>query len=680
MSDISIPGVPGASRFDTDKMIEELMAVERVTLDRMEEKLESIQNQKKAWQSVNRRLNLLRDSAKSLFGFENPFNERIASSSQSDVLTAIATREATESTNSMEVKSVATRDRFLSKSFQKNYQVKSGAYGFAVGDREIRFAFKGGDLADFAETIRERSNGLLNAQVVNDTTDTKVILIESTKTGSSNTLQFLDDAADFALDAAILKRSDDASRTLTLNRSSVRRLDTPISEDILRFESDTIRFLPESSASIPISPTIVAKENLMLEIEVTITNIPYEFTESEPPPGPTAPAPGKISFQGIEVENVGSRMAVPLWDPPQPPEKRDDLRVFFAQAPDGSPNEAIPLPPLKDVEGSQTIQVPLKDYLDSLSAIQVKNNNTHREISVEGVRIYDPESRGDFVPVSPVETANDAVLYFEGIEIKRSTNDIDDLIPGVTLTLLKPSEGKITLDVEPDREAIKETIIEFVGYYDRLLAEVNILTGTSEDIVTEITYFTDNEREDAQEILGALQGDITLMQLKSRVQTILMNPYPTSLGRDLTLLDQMGISTNASRSGSAGLDRGRLRGYLEINEDKLDKTLETEIAAVKELFGRDTDRDLIVDNGAAYTLDAYIRPYVETGGLISNRLNTIDNQYRSTSTRIETEQEKIAKKERDYRRQFGVMEGALNSLERSSEQIDNFNRNAQREN
>jgi flagellar capping protein FliD len=66
---------------------------------------------------------------------------------------------------------------------------------------------------------------------------------------------------------------------------------------------------------------------------------------------------------------------------------------------------------------------------------------------------------------------------------------------------------------------------------------------------------------------------------------------------------------------------------------------------------------------------------VETGGLIGTRIDTIDGRIARTSSRIETEQEKLDSKEQEYRREFARMEASLNALEQSSQQIDNFNKN-----
>lgn len=671
MSDISIPGVPGTSRFNTDKMIEELMEVERAGLDRMENELETYESEKDAWQLLNRNVSRVRDSSRVLYSFENPFNERVSVSSDESILTATATREAAFEDAEITVRSLAGRDRFLSRPLDEDFEVDAGTYTFRVGDKDVSFNFRGGDLQDLADTINRRSKDLIAARVVRNSATSQVLLIESQKPGSANKLTFEDDALTFAASAGILKPSDSATRTFAMDNVTFRRLDTPLSEEIIRFESGKTIFPPGGEAVLQVSPQVQARENLKLEIQYEVEVLPYDYTPPTPPEGPSVPDASGITYEGIQVYSEPSRVLVPEWAPPEPPEKSDSFNVFTIKG----AGKAFPLPPISDAGGVQTIEVDIVDYLEAVDGIEIRNENTHRQITINSVRIFDPESRGDFTPMNPVETASDATILFEGIEITRDTNNIDDLLPGIVLNLQKASEDPVNLTIEPDKEAVKNAIIEFVGLYDELISELNILGGRSEEIIDEISYLSDNEREAAYERLGLLQGDITVMQMKSRLQTILMNPYDTSLGRELTLLDQIGISTNAVGSRSGAVSRSRLRGYLEINEDKLDQALDTQLFAVRELFGQDTDNDLVVDTGVAYTLDTYLRPYVETGGLIATRIDTIDGRISRTSTRIETEQEKLAQLEQDYRQQFATMEGALNTLEQSSEQIDNFNRN-----
>ncbi len=670
MSDLSIPGVPGASKYNTDKIIEDLMAVERIPLDRLEERRTRYETQRSAWQDLNRNLSRLRDTSKSLFGFDNPFNDRVASSSDDEVVTATAERTAIEEVSRIIVKRTASRDRFATPSLSRDYEVPEGIYRFAVGEKETGFSFRGGSLRTFARTINERAGDILRARVVRDTADTEVFLLEGLETGAANTLRFLEDSAAFGVGSGMLKPADDTFRDLTVDRATVRSLTNPIDDEYVRFLDTGALVEPLAALRVPLAPSVEVKEGLVMEITYSMTKIPYEYTPPTPPPGPSTPEAPGIEFQGIVIRNESSRVVAPDWQPPKPPERRDDLTVFSVVTDGGE----IELPAVADTEGSQTISVPLGDYGRFVSGLNLRNDNTHRTFTLEHVKIFDPTSRGEFLPTNAIEAAGDAVVLIDGIEVLRSSNEIDDLIPGVTLTLHSASDEPVEISIAPDRDAVKEAIIAFVGQYNQLLSEINILTTSSENVIDEIGYLSDDERANARERLGLFQGDITLMQLKSRAQTIMMNSYPTRDGRRLALLDQIGVSTNPARTGAGAVDRARLRGYLDIDEAKLDAALAGSMDAVRELFGQDTDGDMIVDSGVAFAFDRYAKPYVETGGFIATRLSTLSNQISTATEDIEDFEARLARIEQEYRKEYGAMEGALNALERSSQQLDNFNR------
>jgi flagellar hook-associated protein 2 len=95
MSDLSIPGV--TDTYNTQKIIDALMKVKREPLTRMEGDLATEQQKKTVWQDVNKKVSGLRETARALFGFQNPFNDRVATSSDESILTATATRQAASS-------------------------------------------------------------------------------------------------------------------------------------------------------------------------------------------------------------------------------------------------------------------------------------------------------------------------------------------------------------------------------------------------------------------------------------------------------------------------------------------------------------------------------------------------------------------------------------------------------
>jgi flagellar hook-associated protein 2 len=306
-------------------------------------------------------------------------------------------------------------------------------------------------------------------------------------------------------------------------------------------------------------------------------------------------------------------------------------------------------------------------------SVDLVNRNTHRDVSARNIQILDPGAIGGVRPVNAVSQAQDAVVLMEGIEIRRPKNEIDDLIPGVTLTLRAPADRPVKLGVEPDREAVKDAIISLVGNYNRLMAEVNVLTRTDDRVVEELSYLTAEEKTEYRKKLGAFQTDSTLGQFRTTLQRTATAPYPTREERNLALLAQIGISTDARRGGATtGYDPSRLRGYLEIDEKALDAAIASKLPAIRELFGSDTDGDLLVDTGAAYMMEAMAKPYVETSGIIALKTSTVDSRVGQENRRIETLDRQLAAKEAELKIQYGQMESAYSRMEQMSASLDRF--------
>jgi flagellar hook-associated protein 2 len=164
-----------------------------------------------------------------------------------------------------------------------------------------------------------------------------------------------------------------------------------------------------------------------------------------------------------------------------------------------------------------------------------------------------------------------------------------------------------------------------------------------------------------------------LNQFKTGLQQAISGPYPTLMEQDLTLLAQMGIGTDVRKAGaSTGYDASRLRGYLEIDERALDTVLQTNLIAVQQIFGNDTDGDLIVDSGVAYAIDRLARPYVETGGLITLKTGTIDSRIDQAERRIDTMDRRLSAKESSLKNQYAQMEDAYNRMEQMSTSLEQF--------
>jgi flagellar hook-associated protein 2 len=667
MSDVYIPGVK--SRFNSEKLVEDLMRLERVPKERAERNIESLQTQKGYWQEVGRRISSVRDSARYLYSFQNPFMDRLALSADDNVITANATREAAEQTYRFSVKQTALADRFLSSPLDEKMKIDAGTYTFTVGEDTISINYRGGTLKDFVDVINRRGRDKIGASLIAIERGTKSLLIESKVTGSANRLGFQDAAATLALNTNMVIQGNDTRREIaiadnTVKKDSANPASTTISDGVLQVG-------PRSSASLPVGVAIDSGSSLMLKLE-TSTRVNEEgvFNTPAAPTGPSIPT-GSVTYGGITVENAPSDAPFPDFTPPPPPVRNDDFSVLTLTFSDGT---SAKLPAITDSGAPVARQYMLGDIAGgkTIVSLNVENANTHRAVSVGKVEILDPTSTtGGLKPVNAVSTARDAIIAMEGIEIVRPTNNIDDIIPGLTLNVKGISERPVELSIRADTEKVKDAIISFVGNYNRLLAEINILTRADERLVDELSYLTKEESDDMKKRLGAFSGDTTLNSLKNNLQRVVSAPYPTAMERELALLAQIGISTNASRA--SGYDPSRMRGYLEIDEKTLDAALETKVPAMRELFASDTTGDLLMDTGVAYSVDTLVKPFADVGGIIALKQSTLDSRINQDERRIGTMERQLAAKEQEYKMQFAKMEAAYARMESMTSSLDNFN-------
>ena len=123
------------------------------------------------------------------------------------------------------------------------------------------------------------------------------------------------------------------------------------------------------------------------------------------------------------------------------------------------------------------------------------------------------------------------------------------------------------------------------------------------------------------------------------------------------------------------MNQSRLRGYLEVDTNIFDSVLRSDVAAVRELFGADTNGDLVVDSGVAYELDRNLRPYIQAGGVVPSRDSSFDRRLGENETEIEDYRDRLERYEDQLREEFGEMEAALNALDDATNSIQGLNNN-----
>lgn len=680
MADINIPGI--SDKYKTNDLVNSLVEVEKIPLKREQDKLEAYKTEQSNWRRLNQYMSSLRESARSLYSYDNPFNERTASSSEERAITASPTRDANLESFRIDVIQTAASDRFLSKKIDKNQIIPEGTYKFTVGEKTITYRWKGGKISDFSTGLNKRGNGVIKSSFIGVSKNETSFLIESLKTGSENKLIFEDDAFKMALDLGIVEEDQ-----------------SEIKQNILK-ESFSVG--PQSENEVKIDDALKEKSSILIRFRVNSEKIDEEkeaqinqesndeksnpiTSEKNKSQGNFA---GKITFKDITVYNdkTSSLSAKDLGeDYPLDVAINDanldnegnsieqkeaiiepSYEIIFAKMKDGSVKN---LGNFNENYDEKSFSFKISEYSD-IDSIFIQNKNPDRKFTVSDIQYIDVIENLGYKPVNAISEAQDAIIKYEGITMERPSNEIDDIIENITLELHEPTSKTATITIENDAEHSKDALITFVGNYNQLLTELNILTQLKPEVVDEIEYFSDDEKEAAMERLGAFQTDSTLRSNKASLQSIISGSYAYDEDTTIRTLAQLGISTKTSASSS--ISAQQLRGYLEIDEKKLDEALKGDMVEIKNLFGYDSDGDMVVDSGIAYRMDKILQSYVQTGGIIALKTSSIDRQIDAQQSKIRRLEDQVADKETALKRRYGSMESTLNNLQSQANSISNF--------
>jgi len=170
------------------------------------------------------------------------------------------------------------------------------------------------------------------------------------------------------------------------------------------------------------------------------------------------------------------------------------------------------------------------------------------------------------------QAAEDAQLTVNGLAVTSSSNVLDNLVEGLSLTLKQETAGTpVKLGISETSEALKTSIESLVEDFNSMIGQLNDLGKASEN------------RDQA----GLLAGDATLRNFVNSVRRQITSPVPGVPGEIRALVD-IGISTQ--RDGS-----------LELDGSKLNKALSEDPEAVKALFapvGKTSDSQIrFADSG-----------------------------------------------------------------------------------
>ncbi|PUU86170.1 flagellar filament capping protein FliD [Halanaerobium sp.] len=172
-----------ATGMDTTSMIDQLIQLERRPIYNYQQEISEMEATKGAWRDVNSRLDKLEDKTTDL-KLSSTFNSRSASSSDKDVVTAIASNDADETNYSVTVKSTAQAQRLVGTRFDDASAPIAGITTestITINNSDITISDKD-SLRDISNKINDADSGVKASIVDNH------LVLETNETGVENAL------------------------------------------------------------------------------------------------------------------------------------------------------------------------------------------------------------------------------------------------------------------------------------------------------------------------------------------------------------------------------------------------------------------------------------------------------------------------------------------------------------
>ncbi|MFW6154596.1 MAG: flagellar filament capping protein FliD [Planctomycetota bacterium] len=268
----------------------------------------------------------------------------------------------------------------------------------------------------------------------------------------------------------------------------------------------------------------------------------------------------------------------------------------------------------------------------------------------DGEIVFDP---GDSpLSLTTFAEARDALVYLgapgdaNAVAVSSSTNELTDVVEGVTFDLRGTDDNPVTVNIAADDEGIIETLESFISSFNGVI-----------DSVAEHTHFNPETLEK-----GVLFGDSMVTTLKSRLVNMMLNPVTLTEGR-YTRLAQVGVTLEAGQKLS--LDESKLRAALATDRDSV-VSLFTEDVQTEEVteHGQTVEQDIDGTGGIGATIQNVLDSLTDDyDGLITNVTDGLDDRIGDMNDRIEQLNALLDAKRQRYERQFASMETAVAQMQ-----------------
>jgi flagellar hook-associated protein 2 len=237
--------------------------------------------------------------------------------------------------------------------------------------------------------------------------------------------------------------------------------------------------------------------------------------------------------------------------------------------------------------------------------------------------------------------ASRAVFQLDGIDMTRTSNTVNDAIPGVTLNLLKPNDpSETTITIGNDTTAITKKINDFVASYNSVMSLVN-----------QYTAFDQKTKK-----AGVLLGDSTIRTVLGTLQA--------------TLTSQVaGIAGSFKSLAEIGIKSDKSTGVISVDSSALSDALNSKFDDVVSLFTQNggTAGLNLEQYGKAdqfnKQVDSLIHFYsgADNSGIISTRIHGLNDRMTNIDNQIAAMEVRLLSMEKSLTSQFIALEQVISN-------------------
>ncbi len=155
--------------------------------------------------------------------------------------------------------------------------------------------------------------------------------------------------------------------------------------------------------------------------------------------------------------------------------------------------------------------------------------------------------------MSETQKGEDAILRVNGLEIRSESNQITEVIKGVTLNASQVTDGTISLNVSRNTGSVADKMESFVEAYNQF----------------RVVYDEVNKYDPEEQTAGLLLGDSTLRSVYSQIRSGLNSIVEGLTGADFRSLADVGLETDQTDGFKLTLNRTKFVAALNENAEAM---------------------------------------------------------------------------------------------------------------